>query len=336
MAIHGNANVVHVFVDDQSTVLIDDVREWLSIIDEIDEIKVQYHTGRQCSFYCVRFKRHWAAQQAVNYLDGERLKNCLVEICSPFYTKQPKCTTNVGTELCTATARTSNVNLPHNHKMPSDLQMDELLVNTIPTLRSVDEADECTELVQRLRRLQELHCATLQELETTRSEIIKADEEVTMLLRGGNVSSNPEVAGSSPSSSTKCPNRRIRNTTPIPMSLCDPANLISKLTRHIGPVSDYRFTTSRDNQSFNAVVDLFHAEDALLAMEVLSGRCGRPRDAAHGEPVASAAEVLGPLAGYGWVQCVPTAMPRTQTFTHELDAMHRNAIRALRSCQQTN
>ncbi|ORC92593.1 uncharacterized protein TM35_000033460 [Trypanosoma theileri] len=290
MSVRDDARVIHVYVEDQSVVLADDVHDWLKIIDEVDEMKVQYDTAQQRLFYWVRFKHVFAAQQAVNYLDGERLKNTVVHITSNFYTKRSPVSINEVNDVKEALEKEQRIpeklNLPMNHQMPSDLQMDAALVNTIPVLLSDSEKkNEYQELVQKLKKLQETYFHVQKTLEKTEEDIHKTDEEVKKLLLGNNNNNNNNNNNSDltekktedegddivDEKGENGQSRRIHNTVYIPISLCDPASIITKLAKYVGPITDYIFLLSPEKNSFQAVVEFFHANDAILALQILTG-----------------------------------------------------------------
>ncbi|KEG10665.1 hypothetical protein DQ04_03441020 [Trypanosoma grayi] len=346
MTTRDEARVVHVFVEDQSVVLADDVHDWLKIIDDIEEMKMQYDTAQQRSFYWVRFKHAPAAQQAVNYLDGERLKNQVIHIRSTVYTKRTASDADAEENSAPDAPEkgetlVANPLLPLNHQMPSDLQVDVALVDCIPELVSADgDGSEAAELAQRLREFQETYCRVQEALLATEEKLHKADEEVVVLLRGnGNVSNDTEESscrgGDSGETKREVTKRgkRIRNAARIPLDFFDPAGLVSKLTRYVGPVTDYCFNVSADGNSFHAIVEFYHENDAALALSLLTGhteqtsnRMKRTRGQTNAE------EALSPLAAFGWGEDASIDQLRPYDPSVILHAAHHKAMDMLLSC----
>ncbi|ESL08801.1 hypothetical protein TRSC58_03490 [Trypanosoma rangeli SC58] len=314
MATRDDARVVHVSVEDQSAVLVEDVHDWLRIIGDVEETKVQYDTVRRCPFYWVRFKHASAAQLAVNYLDGEKLKNHVIRISSKVYTKRLPVEANAEDPALAKRDEeeqqaVANPNMPLNHQMPPDLRMDTPLVDSIPALLSAAAEDsEHHDLVRQLRQLQESYCHVQEAIREAEGCIRKTDEEVGQLLRGSEAPSGSVGTGNCEkvqdvkvTEFTR--SRRISNVVQIPMTFLDPAGLIVRFTRYIGPVTDYSFSVSLDGQSFRTVVEFFHEDDAGHALQLLKG--GESDGAAI--PAAKrprlerdAEEALSPLCAFGW------------------------------------
>lgn len=141
MASSDEACVVLVYVDDANGVVsMEDIHSWLSILDEIVEMKLQLDVRSQRTCYSVRFRRSSAAQQAVQYLSGAEVKKCLVTIQSRVFQKEEKplgasaaSDPSRGTAADSAPVRASP-HLPDNHVMPSDLRMDFVLVDVLPNM----------------------------------------------------------------------------------------------------------------------------------------------------------------------------------------------------------
>ncbi|CBH16627.1 RBP27 homolog [Trypanosoma brucei gambiense DAL972] len=338
MADRGDARVVHVFVDDLSAVLAEDVHEWLRIIGDIDELKMRYDASRQRSFYWVRFHQSSAARLAVDHLDGERLKNHAIEIHSNVFKKQTAAVATLegaaGGVQEEKTKLEMNPNLPKNHLMPRDLQMDELLVRAIPEmLETSEQAAEGGELLQRLLELQESYCRAQESLERTTEGIRETDGELTALLRGETTAAT-DVSGPSSEGfvqgNTPLASARIRNAVPVPLSTCDPAGLLSKLTRHVGPVADYAFSFASNGGSFATVVELFHPDDADFALTLLTGRRMVSKST---EKHADAEDALEALVGFGWEAEASVAPLTPPSVPQASFAAHNRVATILRSCQ---
>ncbi|EAN98771.1 putative RNA-binding protein 27 [Trypanosoma cruzi] len=346
MATREDARVVHVFVEDPSVVLIEDVHDWLRIIDDVEEAKEQYDTARRCRFYWLRFKHGFAAQLAVNYLDGEKLKNNVVRIFSSVYTKRTPVeadaedTTHPEGEKEEQQA-VENPNLPFNHRMPSDLRMDTPLVDSIPTLLSAAaEGSEQHDLVQQLCQLQKSYCQVQEMIQAAELNIQKADEEVMQLLRGNDKSSGSVVNGiNDKAEDDRSPelrrSRRLANTVQIPMTLLDPASLIVKFTRHIGPVTDYSFSVSPDGHFFRTVVEFFHEDDVIYALQILNGG-GSSKAATHSTKrtrlECDAEEALSPLSVYNWGEDASADLLRPPDLSLFYNPAHIQAMNVLQSC----
>ncbi|RNF26448.1 uncharacterized protein Tco025E_01170 [Trypanosoma conorhini] len=346
MATRDDARVVHVFVEDQLAVLLEDVHDWLRIIDEVEETKVQYDTARRCSFYWVRFKHASAAQLAVNYLDGEKLKNHVIHISSSVYTKRlPLEAAAEGHALAERENRdqqvVANPNLPLNHRMPPELRMDTPLVDSIPALLSTAaEGSERHSLVQQLRQLQESYCHVQDAIREAEENMRATDKEVGQLLRGGAAPSGSAEAGNCEKvqdvkATEIARSRRISNAVQIPMTLLDPAGLIVRFTRHVGPVTDYSFNVSLDGASFLAVVEFFHGDDAGHALQLLQGGGSRgPADPAAKRTRLDrdAEEALSFLSVFGWGEHASVEVLRPPDLAICCHTAHLQAMHALQCC----
>ncbi|RNF09841.1 hypothetical protein TraAM80_01866 [Trypanosoma rangeli] len=348
MGTRDDARVVHVSVEDQSAVLVEDVHDWLRIIGDVEETKVQYDTARRCPFYWVRFKHASAAQLAVNYLDGEKLKNHVIHISSNVYAKRLPAEVNAEDLALAKRAEgeqqvVANPNMPLNHQMPPDLRMDTLLVDSIPALLSTAAKDsEHHGLVRQLRQLQESYCHVQEAIREAEGCIQKTDEEVGQLLRGSEASSGSvgtgsceKVQGVRVTEFTR--SRRISNAVQIPMTLLDPAGLIVRFTRHIGPVTDYSFSVSLDGRSFRTIVEFFHEDDAVHALQLLK------RDGSGGAAIPAAKrprlerdaeEALSPLCAFDWGEDASVDALRPLDLAICCHAAHLQATHALQRCLQ--
>ncbi|EKF31323.1 hypothetical protein MOQ_004844 [Trypanosoma cruzi marinkellei] len=346
MATREDARVVHVFVEDPSVVLIEDVHDWLRIIDDVEEAKVQYDTARRCRFYWLRFKHGFAAQLAVNYLDGEKLKNNVVRIFSSVYTKRAPVEAHADGPTHPEGEKeeqqaVENPNLPFNHRMPSDLRMDAPLVDSIPTLLlAAAEGSEHHVLVQQLCQLQKSYCQIQEMIQEAELNIQKADQEVMQLLRGNDKSSVSVVNGSNDKaederSSELRRSRRLANTVQIPMTLLDPASLIVKFTRHVGPVTDYSFSVSSDGHFFRTVVEFFHEDDVAYALQILNGG-GSSKVATHSTKrtrlECDAEEALSPLSVFDWSEDASAELLRPPDPSLFYNPAHIQAMNTLQSC----
>lgn len=188
------ATVVHVFLDDtDKAVSIDDVKEWLQILDDVTTIKLQFDAATRRPCYYVEFRRPTTAQQAVQYLNGARLKNCVVTIQSRVYAAAPPATTTAtsttGAEGETRTNATvsgagpaparkrcrESSALPHNHQLPPDLQMDAALADLLPVLDKTDATPLWKKLQHSQAEMVDLYSA----IETATTQLHKADEQLS-------------------------------------------------------------------------------------------------------------------------------------------------------------
>lgn len=257
MEVAGDQRVVYVFLENDvgKTVTLDDVKEWLQIIGDIDEVRLQYDTTSQAPCFHVKFKRETAAQQSVQYLSGARLKNCLVTIKSKVY-RTASCdaaSTQVGTDIAsaseTAAERESGAaagpskaqesqNLPYNHLLPFDLQMDYALTLQLSQLADCSRFNGADVLWAALKDTQcslvEVY-TILQEVERASQE---ADAELSALL--SNQPAEPIVSPQYEArmgSAILSANLLFRNTVGVSDETQTAARTISLITDVFGPLS---------------------------------------------------------------------------------------------------
>lgn len=250
-----DSNIVHVFVGDAGSasdagktsgdaVSVDQLSEWLGIIGAVEYIKLQYDATSRRPCFCVRFQRSSDAQQAVERLSGVRLKNCPVTITSRVFKKVVTAETGPG-EASAADGSAGSVSdnnsakldvLPHNHLLPPDLRMDIELGPSLSQLAAGAEGDGGVAQYQGLLA----HQKRLAGLLSRWAEAEKRLDDVTCMIRGGNrTTAIPDGAGDSHggSSSPSAGLTVVRCTTPVPVSVCGAAALVTHCTARFGPIA---------------------------------------------------------------------------------------------------
>ncbi|KAG5507537.1 hypothetical protein JKF63_06486 [Porcisia hertigi] len=281
-----DAAVVYVFLDDaDKAVSMQDVEEWLQILNEVLEIKLQFDAATKRPCYYVRFRSAAAAQQAVQYLNGARLKNCVVTIQSHVYAAQSGTQTEAASAtaplLTSGTAATQmrercreTAELPFNHLLPPDLQMDWRLAECLPDLEKIpDYAADGTTMWQKLQGLQKELVEIYRELETTASQVASTDAQLTQLLQRNGSGSPTDGLVSFHAPAALCGRHSalqachyLSHQQAIPFDAHTPIRVIALLTDSFGPLSlcsetvtqggfflGVRFVFAADEERFLAV-----------------------------------------------------------------------------------
>ncbi|CCW61288.1 unnamed protein product [Phytomonas sp. EM1] len=252
-------NIVYVFVEDEdSSVTMEDVSDWLGIIDEIESIRLQFDatSGRTC--FQVRFRRSESAQQTVQYLSGAKLKNCTMIVKSRTFQKREDAPAERGDThdasaapkrpkevLRMAPVSSSNISavLPLNSKLPPGLQMDAVLADLLPTLaKETQSYPGAGELMQELLVAQ----AKLAELFTNVAEVdqqIQRSNEVleealaTQKKQPRDAIHPLDKAGDAKGQAAS-PSKiaTFSNSTGIAASQCSPLDFVVFLTERFGPI----------------------------------------------------------------------------------------------------
>ncbi|KAK7199261.1 RNA-binding protein 27 [Novymonas esmeraldas] len=255
------AAVVYVFLDDADrTISIEDVKDWLQILDDVVEIKLQFDTATRRPCYHVQFRRAATAQQAVQYLHGARLKNCVVSIESRVFAAAPEAPGQASGDAAAAAASSSSasaaviaaaprkrcretVELPANHLLPPDLQMDAQLAEYLPGLADTPRyAADGPAAWQRLQAAQAQLSAVYAELETTAAALTHTDARLAELLHGTPGPGTANDSGSALPLSQQPPRvwqarRVLCHGSAIPYDAHTPSGVVSLLTDSFGPVS---------------------------------------------------------------------------------------------------
>ncbi|CAD2222213.1 hypothetical protein AGDE_00864 [Angomonas deanei] len=161
----GDARVVLLYVDDEEeSVSVQDIYNWLTILGAVEEVKPQYDPSTKGICFSVTFKLPVTAQQCVYYLNGAKLKNCLVTMKSSVYRAPSDDASSVKKEEEVQIS----ANLPNNHLMPSELRMDTLLAERLHRL-SEGDFEGSAEMIEKLKKLQQQFVAANQKCEALAS-----------------------------------------------------------------------------------------------------------------------------------------------------------------------
>ncbi|KAG5480973.1 hypothetical protein LSCM1_06647 [Leishmania martiniquensis] len=338
------AAVVHVFLDDASkAVSMEDMKEWLEIMNEVVEIKLQFDaaTGRTC--YYVEFRSPVAAQQAVHYLSGARLKNCLVTIESRVYSPLPGAQghpSTAGEALETASAAPTQSRkrcretseLPSNHLLPSDLQMDAPLAECLPHLEKVEpfSADGFA-MWQQLREAQKELVGIYSELEAIKTEVESTDAQLARLLHahrsesahGGALLAHPPSLLRARKSTLQA-HHCLCHQRAIPFNAHTPTRVVALLTDSFGPLSLCSEVLTQDG-FFLAVRFLFAAdEEAFMSAASASGLSKESKERAQ----YRGAEWKNIVQGLGW-RPADNLVSVHHLFPRTVDAHLERALREL-------
>ncbi|CAG9572386.1 conserved hypothetical protein [Leishmania major strain Friedlin] len=330
-----DAAVVYIFLDDaDKAVSMEDVKEWLQIINDVVEIKLQFDVATERPCYYVEFRSPVAAQQAVQYLNGARLKNCIVTIQSRVYsaaaaTQGPASGSGespsaaggappVTRKRCRETSQ-----LPFNHLLPPELQMDSPLAQYIPELEKSElYSSDGVVLWQKLQAAQKELVELYHDLEVTTAQVADCDAQLTQLLHMSWTApaSNDVIMSHSPSSG---PGRKtalqaqhfLCHERAIAFDAHTPSRVVALLTDCFGPLSLCSDTVTQTG-FFLVVRFVFAADEALfLAAAAASGstEVTKQRDQRQG------AEWRSVVQGLGWKPTASVAGVH-HLFSVELDA----------------
>lgn len=228
--------IVSVYVDGHAEqVTPEDIVEWLSFLDEIDDIRLQFNALEKCTFYAIKFRHPTAAHQAVVHLNGERLKNCVVRIVSDVYAA-PQATEEERGETITSSSA-----LPHNHLVPREFSMCPSLTEFCGSVSDDTETfKDGAAVMQQLRDLQTQWCATNEALQHIHSEIKKVSAQFS--------STHHSDSGCN----ALCSN-------PIPFSDVAPHVLLSTISEAFGPIEQY--SCCSDHVGFTLTFQFMMKED---------------------------------------------------------------------------
>ncbi|KAG5481612.1 hypothetical protein CUR178_06964 [Leishmania enriettii] len=338
------AAVVHVFLDDANKALsMEDVKEWLQIMNEVVDMKLQFDAATAKTCYYVEFRSPVAAQQAVQYLNGARLKNCVVTIESCVYSSVPETQGSPGStgeSVPTATAAPTQSGkrcretaaLPFNHLLPPDLQMDPLLAECLPDLEKVAlySADGFA-MWHQLQEMQKEMVGVHSELDAISAEIANCDAELTQLLHANEgTSASGEVSFSHPPSLLRAhisalqAHHCLRNQRAIPLDAHTSSQVAAMLTDCFGPLSlcseaitQYGF--------FLAVRFVFAADEELF---MAAATASRPSEASKEKGQRRGAKWKSIVEGPDW-RPVSNITAAHHLFPWVLDAHLQCALRAL-------
>lgn len=336
--------VVYIFLDDANkAVSMEDVKEWLQIINDVVEIKLQFDAATERPCYYVEFRSPVAAQQAVQYLNGARLKNCVVTIQSRVYlaAAETQGSASGSGESSSAAGGTPPVThkrcretseLPFNHLLPPELQMDPPLAKYLPQLEKSElYSSDAVAMWQQLQAAQKELVEMYHDLEITAAQIADCDAQLTQLLHMSWIApaSNGVMISQSPSSG---PGRK--TVLQAPHFLCHeraiafdahtPSRVVALLTDCFGPLSLCSDAVTQTG-FFLVVRFVFAADEALfLAAATASGstEVTKKREQSQG------AEWRSVVQGLGWRPT--TSVVRVHhLFSVELDAPLQRIVRDL-------
>ncbi|CAJ1021988.1 putative RNA recognition motif (RRM, RBD, or RNP domain) [Leishmania utingensis] len=251
------AAVVYIFLEDvHKAVSMEDVKEWLQIVNDVVEIKLQFDAATERPCYYVEFRSATAAQQTVQYLSGARLKNCVVTIQSPMYSTAPEAQGPVSfprEPLSTTSAAprpksdpcSETEELPFNHLLPPDLQMDAPLAKWLPQLEktALYSTDGFT-MWQQLQEVQRELVEVYQELELTTEQVAASDTRLSELLHVKESESafHGTILSHSPlplrdRTATLQAYHVLSHQQAIPFDAHTPSRVVALLTNCFGPLS---------------------------------------------------------------------------------------------------
>lgn len=350
------AAVVYVFLDDaQNVVSSEDIKEWLQIIDEVVEIKLQYDAVSRRTCYSVEFRKPTSAQQAVQYLNGSRFKNCLVSIRSRVFAALDSGVTDTDATIAlegapmdaTSSPAASSSSLPStrkscretealpfNHLLPADLQMDQLLVEQLPEAAAADGFDDVAGLWRTLKVSQEKLASTYQELDRTKNELTVADAQLAKLLR---VQLSTSAADADLASSTAANRTTTLTDTPfllvgrrcvshqrgISMDAYTPSGVVSFVTTSFGPVS-FCSVSAIQGEFFLVLRFVFLSDEERFLVA-----CTSAKDDSRGSVAKTEKEKT--LIGLAWTTIDFTITPRDFSALSPAEVKRQDAVRQLLS-----
>lgn len=338
------AAVVYVYLEDaDKTVSVDDIKEWLQFIDKVVEMKLQYDAASKQTCYSVEFRSPNSAQQAVQYLNGARFKNCVVTIKSRVFTAVEPVTstassptpsgTTAATKPALATRKRcrATAELPSNHLLPEDLQMDQLLVEQLPDASTSEGFSEVTALWEKLKSSQEQLVAAYKALDATKEELTAADAMLARLLgvhqsndaKSGRDDRSGEEAGtgSYPLAARRC----VSHQRGISVEAATPISIVSLVTATFGPLAFCTVTTAQ-REFFLVLKFVFAADEErfLAATTAVSSSSGGDGKA---EAVAARTEKERMLISLSWSAIDFNISSRDFAAQWPLDAARQQALR---------
>jgi hypothetical protein len=344
--------VVYVFLGDAGNVIsLEDVKEWLQIMDEVVDIKLQYDVTSRETCYAVEFRRSASAQQAVQYLNGSRLKNCVVRIRSRVFSAPEAADASAassssasaprapvsGTTLSSRKRCRETAELPLNHLLPEDLQMDQLLVEHLSDASKAQGFEEVTSLWSTLKSSQEALLSAYRDLDKVKEELGAVDAQLAKLLHvrtsasDGGTNGNAHDTGMS-ADAGKTPaatlyslaaHRCISHNCGIPLDAYTPSSVVSFVTRLFGPVAFFSVSASQ-GEMFVVLRFVFMAdEERFLA----ACSCGSING--HGRSAAPLSEKERALLGLVWARIDFTVTPRDFAVLSPAEGGRQEAVRRL-------
>lgn len=262
-----DANVLYIFVEEDgiNTVSLEDLKEWLSLVDEVVQIKIQYDASEKKNCFCVQLRHASAAEQCVYYLSNTKLKGCLIEVRSPVY-KRGSTDGNSHDGAAASTTKKTKVekdvngkgsgavssHLPHNLDVPREVLLDARLVQRLPSI--LCSGGEGAELVERLNSLQTRLAFLMKhsiELETVANTQITTSSSVA-------TSRTPHDGASAAPASQRA--KMYQNRLPFSHETTTLSRILSYLSTHFGPLSLAIETNLKENQ-YLLVVQFFFPFD---------------------------------------------------------------------------
>lgn len=209
--------------------------------------------------------------------------------------------------------------LPHNHLLPPDLRIDEILFPSVTDLResvadAVDTSDainivrneypDADEVVARFVALQARVAEAEQQLKATLKLQAEQDEEL-QVLKG--IHSDKFSPTESVREAEALKEFRISNSLPIPALLISPSRLVTLLSRVVGPVTACEITFVQQ-QSFKVVVEFLSPHSAKYALRLLNTTSNTAQASVVFEDLS---EELLRYRKFGW-QTVSVPLPRVR------------------------
>ncbi|CCW69122.1 unnamed protein product [Phytomonas sp. Hart1] len=254
-------NIVYVFVENEDrNVTMEDVSDWLGIIDEIESTKFQFDATSGSTCYQVRFRKSISAQQTVQYLSGSKLKNCTITIKSKTFQKcevAPATDDGTNGDAGAASGRPKEMNraapvsarnisaiLPLNDRLPPEVQMDAVLADLLPALAKETESYPGVEaFMQELLAAQTKLAGLLADIAEVDEQIQRRNEALEEVLAAqkhapqteANTFNGKETANGDSNLPSKP--TIFSNSTGIAAFECSPLDLVSFLTKRFGPIS---------------------------------------------------------------------------------------------------
>ncbi|KPI85953.1 hypothetical protein ABL78_4996 [Leptomonas seymouri] len=340
------AAVVYVFLEDAGTaVSMEDITEWLQIIDEVVEMKLQYDATSKRTCYSVEFRKHTSAQQAIQYLNGSRFKNSVVSIRSRVFTAVEADTHNApadGAPLASSSSAASNFpsssffgkrcreteELPCNHLLPADLQMDQLLVEQLSSVSSAEGFEEVDGLWSKLKTLQDRLAVTYRDLARTREDLSAADTQLSKLLhvhRGVGNAGRRKSGDSTDAKSAAYPlaaSHCVSHRHGIPIDAYTPSSVVSFVTSSFGPIAFYSVSAA-PREFFIVLKFVFLAdEERFVAASAAGSSASTKGSAARTEKEKALLNLL-------WSGVSFTVTPRDFAALSSAEVNRQHAVRQL-------
>ncbi|KPA78431.1 hypothetical protein ABB37_06059 [Leptomonas pyrrhocoris] len=346
------AAVVYVFLGDaEKAVTMEDIKEWLQIIDDVVEIKLQYDAAAKRTCYSVEFRKHTSAQQAVQYLDGARFKNCVVSIRSRVFAAVEADAPHAAyasandAQVASSSAVLNSVSsssltrkrcretgeLPCNHLLPADLQMDQLLVEQLSDASTTEGSEEVAAHWRNLKTLQEELTMTYSDLRTAQEDLTAADARLAKLLHVHPSVANDDAtkanhvsAGAKAAPYPLAARRCVSHQRGILTDAHTPNSVVSFVTSSFGPIS-FCSVTATPREFFLVLKFVFLAdEERFLAAAATGGSVNNQGLSARSEKERALLRLL-------WASIDFTLTPRDFAALSPAEANRQQAVRQLLS-----